>query len=119
MPLTEEDLKKIQTLFVESFEEIWDHNLEPNMFTKKEGVALKKDIENVQTSLKKDNQDTRDYVDRKMEGLKGDLVAYDKIIIQKVDTLTEVLEKKQVITQSEKANITRLSPFPVSPIPAE
>ena len=65
--------------------------------------------------IMQESQATRDYTDRKLAELKGDLVTYDKKIIEKVDILTDTLSGKRVITQEERVSVNQLSPFPVAP----
>lgn len=55
---------------------------------------------------------TKDYLDDKLYDLKGDMVAMTRKEDKKLGVLVEILQKKQVINQSEAKQILEMQPFP-------
>lgn len=74
--------------------------------------SIDKRFEETNKKIMQESQKTRDYVDKKNNELKGELVGYNKKILEKVDTLTDALVDKEVISESEKSAIKGISPFP-------
>ncbi len=54
---------------------------------------------------------TKDYLDRKLINLRDDLVLHIQKLDQKDTALVDVLQKKKVISKSERDGIVALRPF--------
>lgn len=55
---------------------------------------------------------TKDYLDRKMADVKGDLVVIIRDEDKKLGTAVETLAGKKVISEEDKKNILSMEPFP-------
>jgi len=108
MSLNEEDLKKIGDLQMDKLIQFWDEVLEKKIFTKDEAMELKSD-------LKKDNQDTRDYIDKRIREYSGETVGRDKTIVLKADTTADRLGERNVFPPETVTEIKSISPFPLAP----
>lgn len=100
--------EKFDQKFTSSMMSFWETVIEPNMASK---ADLETGLNSLRIELKKDNQDTRDYVDRRINELSGTMVMYDKAILGKVDKLVDTLEHKQIFNANESTSIKQLSPF--------
>jgi hypothetical protein len=114
MPLTDHDIEKIDELFVKNFETIWEKHLEPNMVVKKD---LEETEKRIGQRVIKENQDTRDYVAKKVAELDGTSVRRDATLNTKTDTVVRKLQGKSVFTAEEVREISRIAPVAVSPMP--
>lgn len=81
----------------------WDTILEPNLVTKTELRDELNSVENrLNQKIMKEGQDTRDYTDKKFNELKGEMNT-------KFDTLTGILEHKNVLTPKEAFTVKHAS----------
>ncbi|MDO8626619.1 MAG: hypothetical protein Q7K39_04205 [Candidatus Magasanikbacteria bacterium] len=55
---------------------------------------------------------TKEYLDKKLGNLKGDLVVLTRKEDNKLNKLVEILGNKKVLIKSETSKITSLEPFP-------
>jgi len=64
------------------------------------------------TAWIRSNMATKDYLDRKIADIKGDLVAKIREEDKKLGATVETLAEKKVISEDDKKNILSMEPFP-------
>jgi len=108
MALTNDDLNNIRQVvkeeFVIGFSSIWEDNLEPNM-------VVKKDLEELEVGLKKDNQDTRDFIAKQVVKLSGTSVSRDKGLEKRIELTGKKLVNNKVLTNQDLKDVTEIPVF--------
>lgn len=95
--MDDKDLKQIKETFREGFKEIWEGNL---------GPAFNAVYERI------DQLPTKAYLDDKIANLEGTLIVKLRKEDEKLNRLAEILRNKNILSDSDIAELANLQVFP-------
>lgn len=100
---------RIVSRIVEDVGEAFEQNFLPMVdeLIDEKLAPIKTDIVGIKATMV-----TKDYLDEKMVDLKGDLIAYDRKLEKKTDTLVDALIERRTLTASDVERIEQVRVFP-------
>ncbi|PWB38392.1 MAG: hypothetical protein C3F02_03495 [Parcubacteria group bacterium] len=105
------DLQEVSREILEAIETLADHTDHRFLHLENELSGVKNDLSGVRGFLTR--VVTKDYLDEKLQDLRGDLMLIIRTEDKKIGSVIKLLENRKVITKKDYRSLLALEPFPV------